>query len=177
MDRPGQFGHAPAFAALAVALCVVTAGVAAQEANAAEARIYQQRTPDGRTVLTDRPVAGAVTQRTWQTAPEDADAARRRREEARLEALAVNERIQRQLEAEREHGLALARLQRSEAETRLVAEQARVQAAPSVVYVPAFVRHPFPRRPHIPLPKPPRPRMPLHHGPHRGFGMDDAPRR
>jgi predicted membrane chloride channel (bestrophin family) len=175
MDRPRQFGHAPAFAGLAVTLCVVTAGAAAQESNAAEARIYQQRTADGRIVLTDRPLAGAVTQRTWQTAPEDADAARQRREEARLEALAVNERIQRQLEAEREQSLALARLQRSEAETRLVAEQARADAAPTVVYVPAFVRRPLPRRPHIPLPKPPRPRM--HHGPRRGFGMDDVARR
>jgi hypothetical protein len=177
MDRGWQIGHGVTRVALAVVLCAIAADAAAQPAKPADARIYQQRTADGRTLLTDRPVADAVTQRTWQTAPEDADAARQRREEARLEALAVNERIQRQLEAEREDGLALARLQRSEAETRLVAEQARVQAAPSVVYVPAFVRHPFPRRPHIPLPKPPRPRMPLHHGPHRGFGMDDAPRR
>ena len=175
MDRPSLMGHAAALAVLA--LSVVAGAAAAQEAGAAEARIYQQRTADGRTVLTDRPVAGAVTLRTWQTAPEDADAARQRREEARLEALAVGERIQRQLEAEREHGLALARLQRSDAESRLVAEQARADAAPTVVYVPAFVRRPLPRRPHIPLPRPPRPRMPLHHPPHRGFGMDDAPRR
>ena len=172
MDRPRQLGHGATLAALALLLCVVAFAAVAEETRPADARIYQQRTADGRTVLTDRPVAGAVTQRTWQTAPEDADAARQRREEARLEALAVNERIQRQLEAERDHGLALARL-RSEAETRLVAEQARTDAAPTVIYAPAFVRRPFPRRPHIPLPKPPRPRMPLHHG----FGMDDVPRR
>jgi hypothetical protein len=173
MDRARPLGRGATLVALAAVLCAVEIGAVAQDAKPADARIYQQRTADGRTVLTDRPVAGAVTQRTWQTAPEDTDAARQRREEARLEALAVNERIQRQLEAEREHGLALARLQRSEAETRLVAEQARADAAPTVVYVPAFVRRPLPRRPHIPLPKPPRPRMPLHHG----FGMDDVPRR
>ena len=169
MDRAWQPGHAAALAALA--LCVIAADALAHEAGPADARIYQQRTADGRTLLTDRPVAGAVTQRTWQTTPEDAAAARQRREEARLEALAVNERIERQLAAERE--LALARLQRSEAEARLIAENARAEAVPTLVYVPAFVRRPFPRRPHIPLPKPPRPRMPLHHG----FGMDDVPRR
>jgi hypothetical protein len=169
MDRAWQPGHAAALAALA--LCVGAADALAHEAGPADARIYQQRTADGRTLLTDRPVAGAVTQRTWQTTPEDAAAARQRREEARLEALAVNERIERQLAAERE--LALARLQRSEAEARLVAENARAEAVPTLVYVPAFVRRPFPRRPHIPLPKPPRPRMPLHHG----FGMDDVARR
>ena len=172
MDRPRQLGHGATLAALAVLLCGVEVAAVAQETRPADARIYQQRTTDGRTLLTDRPVAGAVTQRTWQTAPEDADAARQRREEARLQALAVNERIQRQLEAEREQGLALAQ-QRSAAETRLVAEQARADAAPTVIYLPAFVRRPFPRRPHIPLPRPPRPRMPLHHAPHRGFGMDD----
>ena len=171
MDRPSPLRHAAALAALA--LCIAAADAAASEGGAAETRIYQQRTADGRIVLTDRPVAGAVTQRTWQTAPEDADAARQRREEARLDALAVNERIQRQLDTEHEQGLALARQQRAEAETRLVAEQARADAAPTVVYVPAFVRRPLPRRPHIPLPRPPRPRMPLHHGPQRGSGMDD----
>jgi len=167
-----QLGHGATLVALAALLCAVQVAAVAQETGPADARIYQQRTADGRTVLTDRPVAGAVTQRTWQTAPEDADAARQRREEARLEALAVNERIQRQLEAEREHGLALAQL-RTEAETRLVAEQAHADAAPTVIYVPTFARRPFPRRPHIPLPRPPRPRMPLHHG----FGMDDVARR
>ena len=172
MDCARPLGRGATLVALAAVLCAVEIAAVAQDATPADARIYQQRTADGRTVLTDRPVAGAVTQRTWQTAPEDADAARQRREEARLQALAVNERIQRQLEAEREQGLALAQ-QRSAAETRLVAEQARADAAPTVVYVPAFVRRPLPRRPHIPLPKPPRPRMPLHHG----FGMDDVPRR
>jgi hypothetical protein len=171
MDRAWPLGRGATLVALAAVLCAVEVGAVAQDAGPADARIYQQRTADGRTLLTDRPVAGAVTQRTWQTTPEDAAAAQQRREEARLEALAVNERIERQLAAERE--LALARLQRSEAETRLVAEQAYAEAVPTLVYVPAFVRRPFPRRPHIPLPKPPRPRMPLHHG----FGMDDVARR
>ena len=70
MDRAWQPGHAAALAALA--LCVGAVDALAHEAGPADARIYQQRTADGRTLLTDRPVAGAVTQRTWQTTPEDA---------------------------------------------------------------------------------------------------------
>jgi hypothetical protein len=160
--------------ALAAAFFAAAGGAVAQEGRSANSQIYQQRTADGRIVLTDRPVAGAVTERTWQTAPEDAAAARQRREEARLEALAVNERIQRQIEAERQrdHELALARMELAEAEARLDAERARADAAAqrAVVFVPSFARRPFPHPPRVPRPGPPRPRLPIQ----PGFGMIGA---
>ena len=150
---------------LAVAFSAGGGVAAAQEGKSAVSQIYQQRTADGQILLTDRPVAGAVTQRTWQVVPEDAAAARQRREQARLEALAVGERVQRQIDAEllRDHELALARMRVAEAEARRDAERARADAAAqqAVVFVPSFVARPFPRPPRIPRPGPPRPRLPI----------------
>src|SRR5712671_5552331 len=102
MPDPSRIRHAATKVALAAAFFAAAGGAIAQDGQSSESRVYQQRTADGRIVLTDRPVAGAVTQRTWQAAPTDAAAARQRREEARLEALAVNERVRRQIEAERQ---------------------------------------------------------------------------
>src|SRR5881409_1937555 len=50
--------------------------------DATELLVYQQRTADGRIVLTDRPLAGAATQRTWRLRPDDPGSALQRREEA-----------------------------------------------------------------------------------------------
>ena len=149
------------------AVCIAAAsGAAAQERANSGSQIFQQRTPDGRTVLTDRPVAGAVTQRTWQTQAEDAVAARERREQARLEALAVSERLQRQIEIElqRDHEFALARLQLAKAEANLETERTRATAAAQSTPLPVFVRRPIPRPPRIPRPGPPRPRLPVQPG-------------
>jgi len=161
-------------AALWAACALAQPTLAAQAGEDAGERIYQQRTADGRTLLTDRPLAGAVTQRTWQAAPVDAAAARQRREEARLEAAAVTERIARQLEAEREQRVALARAQLDAAETRLASERARADdyaLSPALVFVPAFVHRPFPRHPHAARALPPRPRLRVHPGPGMHAGM------
>ena len=148
----------------AAAVCLATASESvAQERAGGGSPIYQQRTPDGRIVLTDRPETGSMTQRTWQTHPDDADATRERREQARLESIAVHRRIQYQLDRERQrdHESALARLQLAKAEANLAAERVRAEAATQavVVFVPSFARRPFPRPPHIPRPAPPRPRL------------------
>jgi len=114
--------------------CLAAAGVAQAQDNAGgETRIYQQRDANGRIVLTDRPIPGAVTQRTWQSTPEDAAAAARRREQARLDAQATSERIQRQLDAERQRDLelSLARARLAAAERTAQAEAA---ARPVTVY-------------------------------------------
>ena len=175
MLDPRRIRHTVTHVASAVAFLAAAGGAVAEEGNSGGLQVYQQRTADGQIVLTDRPIAGAVTQRTWQAAPEDAAAARQRREEARLAALAVNERIQRQIEAERQrdHELTLARLQRTEIEARFDAERARADAAArqAVVFVPSLSARPFPRPPRIPRPGLPRPRLPIQ----PGFGMFGAP--
>jgi hypothetical protein len=137
-------------------------------------QIYQQRTADGAIVLTDRPQAGAITQRTWQTVPEDVAAGRQRREQARLEALAVDQRIQRQIDAEveRDHELTLARLRLADAQARRDAERALAygQAQSVGVYFPVFVHRPIHRPSHDPLPGQPRPRAPRPAGFRGTFG-------
>ena len=85
-------------AALLAGLAVATALPAA--AAEPKGQIYQQRAADGRIVLTDRPSATAVTERTWQVDREDRDAAQQRAFDVRKEAEAVSERIQRRMEAQ-----------------------------------------------------------------------------
>ena len=82
---------------------VVLAGAAALPAFAdstSTAQIYQQRDADGHIVLTDRPVAKSVTERTWQMSREDPAAAQQRALEVKREADAVSERVQRSIEAQ-----------------------------------------------------------------------------
>jgi hypothetical protein len=86
-------------------LAVLLAGLivaSALPAAAAEQKgqIYQQRAADGRIVLTDRPSATAVTERTWVVDREDKEAAQQRAYDVRKEADAVSERIQRRMEAQ-----------------------------------------------------------------------------
>jgi hypothetical protein len=154
-----------------LAAAVVGSGAAfAQEATtSATQQIYQQRTADGRIVLSDRPLSGARTQRTWQYTPEDAAAAQQRREVARREAEAVSERIQRQLERERQRAeeFALERMRLAQAQAQRDAERARYEAQREpavVVFVPRRAPHvvppfPPPRLPRFPRPGPPEPRM------------------
>src|ERR1700712_3044028 len=53
------------FAAHASMAAVVDDALPEAPPSPQASQIYQQRTADGRVVLTDRPAAGAVTQRTW----------------------------------------------------------------------------------------------------------------
>ena len=84
-------------AALLAGLVLLSASAAAADAKG---QIYQQRAADGRIVLTDRPSATAVTERTWQVDREDREAAQQRAFDVRKEADAVSERIQRRMEAQ-----------------------------------------------------------------------------
>jgi hypothetical protein len=85
-------------AALLAGLIVASALPAA--AAEPKGQIYQQRAADGRIVLTDRPSATAVTERTWEVEREDKVAAQQRAQEVRREADAVSERVQRRIEAQ-----------------------------------------------------------------------------
>jgi len=85
-------------AALLTGLIVASALPAA--AAEQKGQIYQQRAADGRIVLTDRPSATAVTERTWVVDREDKEAAHQRALDVRKEADAVSERIQRRMEAQ-----------------------------------------------------------------------------
>ena len=83
-------------AAMLAGLIVALPAAAAEQ----KGQIYQQRAADGRIVLTDRPSATAVTERTWQVDREDKEAAQKRAFDVRKEADAVSERIQRRMEAQ-----------------------------------------------------------------------------
>jgi|KBSMisStandDraft_5_1062788.scaffolds.fasta_scaffold42233_3 hypothetical protein len=72
-------------------------------ADTAEAtQVLQQRTADGRLLLTDRPAAGAKTERSWQIEREDPAAARQRALDVKTEANLVTERVQRMLDQQRQ---------------------------------------------------------------------------
>lgn len=64
-------------------------------------QILQQRTPDGSILLTDRPSAGARTERSWRVNVEDPAAARQRAIDVKAEANLVAERVQRMLDQQR----------------------------------------------------------------------------
>lgn len=64
-------------------------------------QIWQQRTADGRAVLTDRPLAGATTERAWQFDAEDPAAARQRAFDVKAEAHAVSERVRQTIAQQR----------------------------------------------------------------------------
>lgn len=167
------------------------AAAALAQGTAGGTQVYQQRLPDGRIVFSDRPEAGATTQRSWLFAPEDAQAAAQRRDAARREAQAVSERIQRQLDdrQERDERRELERLRLAEAQARLEAERARAEASrqPTVVHVPHHVvAHPLPhwgaqpppppRAVRVPPPQPPRPPRVPRPGPPKPSGTPDERR-
>jgi hypothetical protein len=81
---------------LAVAALAGSPLLAAAEA-VTTTEILQQRTADGRILLTDRPSAGAKTERSWKLQAEDPAAARRRALDVKLEADQVSERIERRI--------------------------------------------------------------------------------
>ncbi len=80
------------------ALCAVPALAATGPAST---QILQQRTADGRLLLTDRPAPGAKTERSWQVEREDPAAARQRAIDVKAEANLVTERVQRMLDQQR----------------------------------------------------------------------------
>ena len=123
--------------AIALAAAAAMGAAGAEEAPARAAQIYQQRTADGRTVLSDRPVAGAQLQRTWSITAEDPVAAQARSDKVRQEAQAVSERIQRQLDSDRQRAdtLEAARLRVALAEAQREAERARQAARETPVYL------------------------------------------
>jgi len=77
--------------------------VAAASAGAATGttEVVQQRLSDGRILLTDRPVRGATTERSWQMSNDEPAAARQRAADVRAEAKEVSERVQRMLDQDR----------------------------------------------------------------------------
>jgi hypothetical protein len=86
---------------LVVVLAVLgAASGAAFAATPTTAEVYLQRGSDGRSVLTDRPSADAVTERTWHVNREDPALAQQRALEVQRHADAVSERIQRTIEAQ-----------------------------------------------------------------------------
>ena len=80
------------------AACAGPACAAATEAT----QVLQQRTADGRLLLTDRPAPGAKTERSWQLEREDPAAARQRALDVKAEASLVAERVQRMLEQQQQ---------------------------------------------------------------------------
>ena len=156
-------------------ICLLLLGLASTSASwaqgpAAPRDIVQQRLPDGRVVISDRPQPGAVVERTWRFAAEDHAAAQARRAEAKRDAQAVSERIARQIErqAERDQELEIARLRAAEARAEREAALARAAAeAPRIVVARPLYGYwpwsfgppsrPGPRGPRPGSPYPPRP--------------------
>jgi len=87
--------------ALLVSAVIGTSTASAATARPATTQIVQQRLSDGRILLTDTPVRGATTERSWQVPAEDPGAARQRARDISAEAERVSERIQRLLDQER----------------------------------------------------------------------------
>ncbi len=121
--------------------------------------IVQQRLPDGRVIITDRPVSDARTLRTWHYPPEDPQLAASRRAAAERESAAVTERIARQIAQQREidRDIDLARARAAAAAAERDAARARSEAEPAHIVVwprRAFGPQP-PFRPHPPGAHPP----------------------
>ena len=86
---------------LVLGAALAAAGPASFAATEATTQIYQQRTADGRILLTDRPSAVATTERSWQLKAEDPAASRQRALDVKAEAQAVTERVQRSIDSQR----------------------------------------------------------------------------
>jgi hypothetical protein len=99
--------HLAALALLAIAGTVPTLAAAETQATT---KIVQQRTADGSILLTDRPAAGAKTERSWQVNVEDPATARQRALDVKAEANLVSERVQRSIERQRSADLEAERL-------------------------------------------------------------------
>jgi len=87
---------------LALAFLAVSCAGPACADTAEATQVLQQRTADGRLLLTDRPAPGARTERSWQIEREDPAAARQRSLDVKAEASLVAERVQRMLDQQRQ---------------------------------------------------------------------------
>lgn len=167
MRRPAL----PLLAAAWLAAGLAGPALAGDAGAGAMQTVYQQRLPDGRVVLSDRPAPGAVIERDWVFEPEDPAQAAARREAAEARHRATEERA-RQAAVERErlqHQLELERLRREQLALQMELERerlARPADPPPVIWVHGphrpwlpGVRH-LPRSPWEPAlvpPAPPRP--------------------
>lgn len=89
--------------------------------------VYMQRDAKGKTVFTDRPAAGLVTERRWAIEPEDPEAAAARREASRAQSERVTERIQRSIDQQQQrvNELQIEQLRAQRAADALQAERLR----------------------------------------------------
>lgn len=153
-------------------IAVPRPGVAASVAPADSARtVYMQRDAHGKTVFTDRPAAGLVTERRWAIEPEDAEAAAARRDASRAQSERVTERIQRSidLQLQRVNELQIEQLRAQRAADALQAERVRQRERDDdsrYVLLPPYARPfgytPFGQGgPYRPDMQPPRPRPPV----------------
>ena len=96
----------------------------------AQTEVFQQRGANGGIVLTDRPSPSRTTERVWQIEREDPGAAERRAEAVRREARTVSERVQRQLDSQRQRAaeIDLQRRQLDADERERQLELARIDA-------------------------------------------------
>ncbi len=147
-------------------------GVAASAVPADSARtVYMQRDAHGKTVFTDRPAAGLVTERRWAFEPEDAEAAAARRDASRAQSERVTERIQRSIDEQQQrvNELQIEQLRAQRAADALQAERLRQRERDDdsrYVLLPPYARRfgytPFgqvgPYRPDV---QPPRPKPPV----------------
>ena len=114
---PARFTAPAAFAALFVGTAAIAASAVASAAPAsasspstaatavaarAPTEVFQQRGANGSIVLTDRPSPSRTTERVWHIEREDPAAAGQRAEAVRHEAQTVSERVQRQLDSQRQ---------------------------------------------------------------------------
>lgn len=142
-------------------------------ANDSARTVYMQRDADGKTVFTDRPAAGLVTERRWAIEPEDPQAAAARREASRAQSERVTERIQRSIDQQlqRSNELQIEQLRAQRAADALQAERLRERERPDdtrYVLLPPYARPfgytPFgqlgPFRPDSPPPRPKPPAKP-----------------
>ena len=89
--------------------------------------VYMQRDANGKTVFTDRPAAGLVTERRWAIQPVDAEAAAARREASRAQSERVTERVQRSIDQQQQrvNELQIEQLRAQRAADALQAERLR----------------------------------------------------
>ena len=133
--------------------------------------VYMQRDAKGKTVFTDRPAAGLVTERRWAIEPEDPEAAAARREASRAQSERVTERIQRSIDQQQQrvNELQIEQLRAQRAADALQAERLRERERDDdtrYVLLPPYARPfgytPFGQvGPYRPDAQPPRPKPPV----------------
>jgi hypothetical protein len=133
----------------ALALIALAGSLPTLASAEATTQILQQRTPDGSILLTDRPSAGAKTERSWQVRVEDPAAARQRAIDVKAEANLISERIQRSIDQQRRADLEAERLRLARYDIERAADRGDGSYGDSVVlFAPNRVRGLHDRRHH-----------------------------